>query len=306
MDLGLFLPQAALSGEDVERRALAAESAGFRSLWLFDHLFPPMQPEVPSLEGWTLATHLLARTTTLRVGHLVLCASLRHPALLAKMATTADVLSGGRVEIGLGSGSAADEHRRAGIPWDDGPTRTVHLHETLAVVTAMFTGAPTTFAGQSVTVTDMPNLPAPVQQPRPPVHVGGTGPGAMAAAARYADVWNLPTYGLGRADELHAAMDRACIDAGREPATLRRSHQCLLVVGRDTAAVDEAMAVANRRYGASGWGLAHALVGTPPQVADQLLRTAERGVELVIVLPHDRGAPATLDLIGTDVLPRLA
>src|SRR6202034_1841737 len=96
-------------------RARPVEELGFHSMWIYDHLYAPMLPETPSLEGWTLASFLLAQTTRLRLGHLVLCNNFRHPALLAKMATTLDVCSEGRLELGIGSRSVKAEHRQSGL-----------------------------------------------------------------------------------------------------------------------------------------------------------------------------------------------
>lgn len=304
MEFGLFLPQAAVEPADVEARALAAEELGFDSLWCYDHLFPPGQPDLPSLEGWTLATHLLARTTRLRVGHLVLCATLRHPAVLAKMAATLDVLSGGRLELGLGSGSAADEHRRAGLPWGDAAERAERLGEVLAIVGSMLTAPATSFSGRHYRVRDLPAVPAPRQVPRPPVHVGGVGRRTLALAARHADVWNVPTYGLGKWRQLQADADDACRQAGRDPATLRRSHQSLLVLAPDRSGLDQALAVAHRRYAAPGWGLSDGYVGTPDTVVRRIAEAEATGVSLCIFLPHDRGTRRTLELFAERVMPR--
>lgn len=303
---GLYLPQVGRDAEQLEQRALVAEALGFDSVWLFDHLYPPGQPEVGSFEGWTLATHLLARTTRLRVGHLVLSATFRHPALLAKMAATLDVLSGGRLELGLGSGSVAEEHRRAGMAWGTAAERADHLAEVLTVVDRLLRapGPPAEGAGAGGAVADLPNLPPPVQRPRPPLHIGGVGPRTLALAARHADVWNLPTYGLGRWRAHHDAVDRACRDVGRDPGTLRRSHQAVLVLARDRSGLDEAMAVAGRRFAGDGWGVAAGgYVGTPDDVVRRVAEVAEAGVDLCIFLPHDRGTAATLELFAERVMP---
>ncbi|MGH9027474.1 MAG: LLM class flavin-dependent oxidoreductase, partial [Acidimicrobiia bacterium] len=114
VDVGIYLPQIGFDYGQIRDRALTAEELGFHSLWLFDHLYGPEVPDRPSFEGWTLATALLTETTRLRVGQLVLSNTLRHPALLAKMATTLDVISDGRLEFGIGSGSYRPEHERAG------------------------------------------------------------------------------------------------------------------------------------------------------------------------------------------------
>src|SRR4051794_23478643 len=172
-DIGIYLPQVSATFGQMLDRALHVERLGFRSFWLYDHLYTPMMPGRPSLEGWTLATALLARTTTLRVGHLVLDNNLRHPAVLAKMIATADAISGGRIEGGLGSGSMALEHEQAGIEYGSLAVRSAQLGEALAIVDGMLTHETFDFAGEHYTIDGLPSLPAPVQQPRPPIHVGG-------------------------------------------------------------------------------------------------------------------------------------
>ncbi|MHB1582259.1 MAG: LLM class flavin-dependent oxidoreductase [Acidimicrobiales bacterium] len=308
VEVGLYLPQVAMSPDDVLRRATAADELGFHSLWLYDHLYAPGLPAQGSFEGWTLASWLLARTTRLRVGHLVLCNNFRHPALLAKMATTLDVLSGGRVELGLGSGSVELEHHQAGLPWGTLAERSDRLGEALEVITRMMGGGPASFDGEHYTVADLPNLPPPVQQPRPPIHVGGVGPRrTLPLVARHADVWNVPTYGLAGWEERQRLLDAECERIGRDPATLRRAHEAVLVLAADDAALADARRLAERRYGGDGWGLeAGGYVGTPSMVLDRIAAAAERGISLFVFFTHDRAERATLELLAEHVLPHLA
>lgn len=305
VEFGLYLPQVALGYDRILERARLAEAAGFDSVWLYDHLYSPGQPDHPSLEAWTLATFLLAQTDRLRVGHLVLCNNFRHPVVLGKMATTLDVLSGGRLEIGIGSGSVAAEHQQAGLPWGDLPERSERLAETLEILTQMFTGQPATFTGRHYQVADLPNLPPPVQSPRPPIHVGGIGPRrTLPLVARYADVWNVPTYGLARWEERSRQLDEACAAIGRDPTTIRRSHEAVLVLAADDASLLTARAAAERRYGGDGWGLeAGGYVGTPSMVVDRVAGMVERGVTHFVFFTHDRADPATLTLFADRVLP---
>lgn len=116
MDIGVYVPQVGLSYPDILHRARRCEDLGIGSLWLYDHLYAPGFPDLPSLEAWTLATALLGATERLRVGHLVLCNQFRDPVVLAKMATTLDHIAPGRLQLGIGSGSIEDEHRLAGLP----------------------------------------------------------------------------------------------------------------------------------------------------------------------------------------------
>ncbi len=305
VEFGLYVPQVALAYDQILDRARLAEELGFDSLWLYDHLYSPGQPDLPSLEAWTLATYLLAHTDRLRVGHLVLCNNFRHPALLAKMVTTLDVLSDGRLELGIGSGSVAVEHEQAGLPWGILPERSERLAETLEILTRMFTGEPSTFAGRHYRIVDLPNRPAPRQAPHPPIHVGGIGPRrTLPLVARYADVWNVPTYGLRTWEESGHRLDEECAAIGRDPGTIRRSHEAVLVLAPDDASLEAARATAARRYGGDGWGLeAGGYVGTPPMVAERIAEMVDKGVSQFVFFPYDRADPAALRLFAEQVMP---
>ncbi len=305
VEFGLYVPQVAMDHGRILERAQLAEELGFDSLWLYDHLYGPGQPELASLEAWTLATYLLARTRRLRIGHLVLCNNFRHPALLAKMATTLDVLSEGRLELGLGSGSVRAEHDQAGLPWGDLPERSDRLAETLEILVRMFTGEPTSFAGRHFRVTDLPNRPAPRQSPHPPIHIGGIGVRrTLPLVARYADVWNVPTYGLGTWEETDRHLGEACAAIGRDPATIRRSHEAVLVLAPDDTSLASARERALARYGSPGWGLeAGGYLGTPSMVTEHIAGMVERGVSQFVFLTSDRASPGTLRLFADEVLP---
>ena len=160
---------------EILHRARRCEELGIGSLWLYDHMYGPGVPDIDSLEGWTLATALLSRTERLRVGHLVLCNQFRHPAVLAKMATTLDQISGGPAGTGVGSGSIEDEHRRMGLAWGSFVDRSERLRETLEILVQAFADERIDFSGTHYAVRDMPIKPGPVQRPRPPLIVGGSG-----------------------------------------------------------------------------------------------------------------------------------
>jgi alkanesulfonate monooxygenase SsuD/methylene tetrahydromethanopterin reductase-like flavin-dependent oxidoreductase (luciferase family) len=308
VQFGIYLPQVALGFGQLLDRARECERLGFDALWLYDHLYAPGVPGQPSLEAWTLATALLARTERLRVGHLVLCNSFRHPALVGKMATTLDVISGGRLELGLGSGSVEQEHHEAGIPWGTARERSERLGEALEIITRMFAATPAqptaTWEGKHYAVRDLPNLPAPVQQPRPPIHVGGAGPRlTLPLVARYADVWNVPTYALDRLTELTKALDAECEKIGRDPATIRRSVEAVMVVAPPDR-LDDAMARARQHYGWPGYGLEEGgLTGSPQKVTDRIAELAAAGFSSFIFFTHDRASTQTLELFATEVMP---
>lgn len=307
VEIGIYLPQVAMDYGQILERAAAAEAAGLDAVWFYDHLYSPGQPDRPSLEGWTLASYVLAQTRRLRVGHLVLCNTFRHPVLLAKMASTLDVLSGGRLELGLGSGSVEVEHHQAGLPWGSAAERSARLGEALAIVTSMLDTGTATFEGRHYRVEGVPNLPLPLQRPRPPLTVGGVGPRhTLPLVARYADVWSIPTYGLAGWREHDRLLVEECHRVGRDPTTVRRSHEAVLVLVPDQASLAGALDAARRRYGAPGWGLdAGGYVGTPPMVAERIAAAVEEGVSHFVFFTHDRADPRTLELLATEVLPRL-
>lgn len=302
---GIYVPQVAFSYDDILERARLCEELGFSSLWLFDHLYGPELPETPSFEGWTLATALLAETTRLRVGHLVLCATFRHPAVLAKMATTLDVISGGRLELGLGSGSYEPEHERAGIEWGTFAERSQLLGETLEILTRMFDAPMTSYDGDRFTVRDLPNLPPPAQSPRPPIHVGGVGEQrTLPLVARFADVWNVPTYALRDVDAKRAVLDAECEKIGRDPGEITTSLEAVLVLGADDDAVAEQLAKAERRYPGEGFGLhAGGFIGTPAQLVDHIRGHVDRGVSSFVFFTSDRAGEPTLRLFADQVAP---
>lgn len=308
VEFGIYVPQVSLSFDDLLARARHCEEAGVTSFWLYDHLYTPGLPDHDALESWTLATALLARTTTLRLGHLVLNNNFRHPALLAKMATTLDIISQGRLDLGIGSGSYEPEHHEGGFPWGTLAERTERLAEALEILTQMFAQPKASFQGRYFEVAEVPNLPRPVQAPRPPIHVGGVGERfTLPLVARYADVWNVPTYGLERWPQAAAALNVQCEAIGRDPASLRHSLEAVLVLAPDQASLDQARQQAERRYSGPGWGLAAGgFCGTPQALVDRIGHMAEQGFSLFVFFPSDRGGEATIDLLAEEVMPHFA
>ena len=305
---GVYVQQAGADYDDWVRRAQHLEALGFDSLWLGDHFSASALREPPAFEAWTLATALLVQTTRLRIGHMVLCATFRHPAVLGKMATTLDVVSGGRLNFGLGSGSSEPEHHQMGIRWDGLGHRSDLLEETLEIVTRMFTGAPTTYDGKHFQVTDLPNLPPPTQRPHPPIYVGGVGERwTLPLVARFADVWNVPFRALGELAQKQDILDAECARVGRDPRTIRRSLEAVTVVARDEDTLERARAVAEQRYSGPQWGLHDAgLVGTPDAVVQRLGELMELGFTEFVFFAYDRDDRSVLELLATDVLPQFA
>ena len=208
--------------------ARQAERLGFESIWLFDHFHTVPRPsDEITFESFTALSALAALTSRVRLGHIVICNGFRNPALVAKMAATMDVISGGRVELGIGAGWKRDEWLAYGYGFPDTAERLAALGDALEVVSRMLAPGRSlhaTYDGRYARVEDAINLPKPLQQPRIPIMVGGNGPNVTwRLAARFADEINV--HGM-RPAELRDALTTIrsrCAEIGRDPATLRVS-----------------------------------------------------------------------------------
>jgi alkanesulfonate monooxygenase SsuD/methylene tetrahydromethanopterin reductase-like flavin-dependent oxidoreductase (luciferase family) len=284
----LFLPQLRLSPDALADRARAAEESGFDGLALMDHLVTPGAADQPVYEAFTTATWLAAVTDRLRLGHLVLCDGFRHPAVLARQAVTLDHLSGGRFELGIGSGSTPAELAASGFDALDAAGRRARLGETLELVTRFWTGEPVHFEGSFFRVDGVRQLPVPRE--RIPIVIGGTGPDTVALVARFADWWNVPVHQLDR-----RAASRPMVGGARV------SLQVLVTLVTDPGRRDEVVELAARRFGRMGE--AGHLVGSPEEVAAGLRSLRSEGVDRFYTWFTDFAPPETLTAFGREVIP---
>ncbi len=202
-----------------------AERLGFESVWLFDHFHTiPRPTDEITFESFTSLSALAALTTRVRLGHVVICTAFRNPALTAKMISTMDTISGGRMDLGIGAGWKRDEWDAYGYGFPETKERLARLGDDLGVITAMLAGdkhAHATFAGSYSSVKNARNVPKPIQQPRVPIMVGGNGPNVTwRLAATYADELNVD--GMEPADVAEAlpVIRSRCEEIGRDPDTL--------------------------------------------------------------------------------------
>ena len=199
--------------------------------WLFDHLMPIFgEPDGPTFEGWTLLSALAAQTQRLRVGLLVTSNRFRPPAMLAKIATTVDIVSGGRLDFGIGAGSrpshplARREYEAHGLPFHDFSHSVDSLAEALTVIRRLWTETePFDFAGAHVQLTGAFGSPKPLQRPHPPIITGGRSAALLRVTAEHADLWNIPGGDIDDAIARSALLDQDCAEIGRDPASLTRS-----------------------------------------------------------------------------------
>ena len=332
MRVGLALPHYDFSLPDggpisfakVADQARRAEALGFDSVWVSDHFFASLEryggdaTRYGTVEPLTTLAGLARVTERVRLGTLVLSAAFRHPALVAKSATAIDRLSGGRLELGLGAGWFADEYEAFGYRFGSVGERFDLLEEVLSYLGALFGEEPATFDGPRFSLRDAYNRPPPLQDPRPPMLVGGKGgPRLLRIAAGLADGWNAawrwtPEAYAERANAARAACERA----GRDPATFRLSLGLFTIVGQDEVDLSRRHALMVERLPA-GVGDAvplevlrrEALVGTPDQVAERLMAFAALGVTELVISPAPiwfaMPDPSMLDLVAEAVLPRV-
>lgn len=203
----------------------ADELPVFESAWNFDHFYPIFSDSSgPCMEGWTTLTALAALTKRIRIGCLVTGAVYRHPAVLANMAATLDIVSEGRLELGIGAGWNEEECRAYGIELGTLKERFDRFDEVLVILDSLLRNEWTDFEGEHFTLTRARNEPKGPQRPRPPITIGGSGPKrTLKAAARWADHWNHPG---GSPEQIAAAKDvlhRHCADLGRDPGEILTS-----------------------------------------------------------------------------------
>ncbi|WP_439382875.1 LLM class flavin-dependent oxidoreductase [Amycolatopsis lexingtonensis] len=261
--------------DEIQRVWLEAdEIPEIEHAWLFDHLMPiGGDPDGPIFEGWTLLSALAAQTERIRLGLMVTSNRFRPPAVLAKIATTVDIVSGGRLDFGIGAGSrpshplARREYDGHGLPYHSQDDAVAALAEACTVIRRLWTDErPFDFDGEHVKLKGAFGNPKPVQRPHPPIMIGGRASATLRVVAEHADQWNIP--GGGDIDDLvgrSRLLDRYCADIGRDPAEITRS--IFLPVDYDKPA-----ATREKIEEATGAGFGHIVLGLPNPYPDGVVR----------------------------------
>jgi alkanesulfonate monooxygenase SsuD/methylene tetrahydromethanopterin reductase-like flavin-dependent oxidoreductase (luciferase family) len=287
--------------------AVACEEHGITTLFRSDHYqnLDGRHPEREALDAWGTTNALAALTTTLRLGTLVSPTSFRHPSVLAKLVVTADHVSGGRIDLGIGAGWHEREHAAYGFPFASTKTRMDVLEEQLQVLMGHWGSGRFSFEGEHYVLSDLDAHPKPVQRPRPHLVMGGTaGPRSAALAARFADEYNTPFPSLEEVHERRGRIVEACERAGREPIPL--SAMIGTVIGADAGDLEDRARRVAERIGAEsdallrepprGW-----VVATLDQATEQFAAYGDAGLSRVMcqTLVHD-------DLDAVALVGRLA
>jgi len=302
--------QEGVTWDDWVAVAQACERLGFEALFRSDHY--SSLDEVGgrgSLDAWGTLCALAAITSRLRLGTLVSPATFRHPSVLARNAVTADRISGGRVELGIGTGWHEREHRAHGFEFRELRTRMDRLAEQLEIINGSWAAGPFDFAGEHWSVEGLDAQPKPVQDPLPVVMGGEAGPRGAALAARWAAEYNVVHATPAEAAAVGARLDAVCAQAGRDPATLCHSLMQAVVIGTDE---DDLRARAGRLAEWEGEPLdvdelrRDGIAGTPAEVVARLREYEAAGIERVMLQHLLHRDVEALELIAAEVVPAFA
>lgn len=310
MDLRVFTePQQGASYDDLLAVARLAEDLGFDAFFRSDHYLK--MGAVSGLPGptdaWISLAGIARETSTIRLGTLVTSATFRLPGPLAISIAQVDQMSGGRVELGIGTGWYGDEHAAYGIPFGESfGVRFERFEEQLDIIKGLWTtaeGESFSFEGQHYKLKDSPALPKPVQRPHPPIILGGFGPKRTPRlAARHADEYNVPFAPLNIVEHRIGAVRLACEKAGRDPASLRLSTAQVVCVGStEDEFVRRAEAIGRPPDQLKTGGVA----GTPEEAVETLGRIGELGITRVYLQFLDLADLDHLRLVASDVMPRV-
>jgi F420-dependent oxidoreductase-like protein len=306
LHFGVQLQAQRTSWQDFVSALRSIEDLGFDSAWTFDHMLPFSGPgDGACFETLTTLAAMAALTERVRIGVLVNGVLYRDPATLAKSAAQVDHISGGRLEFSLGAAWAEREFRAYGLRFPPLAERYARLEEALEVVTSLWSRPRTTFAGRYYSLDDAPCEPKPLQQPYPPITIGGSGLGSLRLAAKYATTWNVQG-SAEKVAERAGVLESCCNEAARSFSDIQISLHPQLAVAPTH---DEAEELAARVAAGHGENLENQrdtwLLGDPAEVADQLRRYTEVGVSHFVIgigHPFDVGP---LKLLREEVLPAL-
>ena len=280
-----------------------ADELGYDAVSLYDLL------SVNTLECWTTLTAIAAETERIRLVPLTLANLYRHPGALAKMAATLDVISGGRLILGIGAGGGERDHRAYGFAYPPMRERAAMLGEAVSVMKALWTGERVSFNGAHYRLDNALCQPTPAQRPHPPILIGGHGERyLLRAAAAHADITNMSAdIGIAEHAAKRKALEAHCRSVGRNPAEIAVSHNARVFIGADDAAVDALLDEQAARQGVSAAqfraSLGNAVVGTPPQCAAQIRQYVDYGIGWFFLLFPEPIRAAQLDLFATEVMP---
>ncbi len=291
--------------ETMTRVAQEAEALGYDAIWLFDHFHTvPTPTQEPTFECWTSTAALARDTKRVRIGQMVSCNSYRNPALLAKMASTVDVLSHGRLDFGIGAGWYEQEYRAYGYDFPDGPTRLRQLRDAVRIIRSMWIEEEAVFEGKYAQVHGAINQPKGVQKPHIPLLIGGAGEQVtLKIVAQYGDACNighLDNEGLARK---FAIIKQHCETVGRDYNEIRRTALLNCAIAENDA---DALAKSGPylRSIPANQLRQRALIGTPDTISKRLIELEQAGVQELILFMQDSAQLEAMRMFAHECMQR--
>ena len=296
--------QGGYSYQTLRRIWMDADRLGYYSATLYDLL------NIPTLECWTTLSALAAETSRIRLTPLVLANTYRPPAVFAKMASTLDVISNGRLEVGIGAGGSRGDHRASGLDFPATSVRVRMLEESVELMRRLWTEEEVTSEGRYYTLAGAKNVPGPVQKPHPPFLIGGHGERHLfRAVAKYADICNVGfEMDLNEHRSSLDALGEHCGNVGRDLSEIEVSHNTRVAIAESEAELDRLVAqgAADSKMSAADYraSLSRAIAGTPEQCAEQIKRYADNGITYFFLLFPDPIPTESLELFAREVMPK--
>lgn len=320
---GIYPPQVGTEYQSIRETVSEAERLGFDSVWMSDHLMLLLE-NVPFLEGWTTLSAIAAETKSLKLGTIVICNTFRNPSLLAKMAATLDVISGGRLIFGIGAGWIEKEHDSYGIPFPEPSVRIEQLRESLQIIKSMWTEEKASFQGKYYNIRGAICNPKPLQRPHPPILIGGTGSKILGVIAELGDYCNYDRLTLDESRRVLGIIEERCSSFGRKPSEIGQSFCGEIILAEDQEQVKQKLA---RAYEDFMMMAEHArkepiglyqdrfrptsiedysrrrIVGTPQQCIEKIGQFVDLGVDHFILVFPDIKERRCLELFMDQVSP---
>jgi F420-dependent oxidoreductase-like protein len=295
--------------DSLKNLATKAENLGFDSFWVMDHFHQiPMagKKEDPMLEGWTTISVLAGITSKIKLGTLITGVIYRHPSVLAKMGATLDVLSKGRLFMGIGAAWNQEESLAYGIPFFPNKERLLRLEEAIQIIRKMWTEEPAaTFNGKYYQINNAYCNPKPIQKPSPPIMVGGSGERqTLKIVAKYADACNL----FGSAETVKrklSVLKEHCKSVGRDYDSILKTKLGLIIVDNDNERVEKSVQQISKVMPKEQVG-EYLMYGTPEQVLKQIELLEEVGIQYIIVDLEPYREPEALEVFGNSIVKKMS
>jgi F420-dependent oxidoreductase-like protein len=312
MDYGLQIePSYGFTYEEALKAVETAQQNGYTSAWSSDHFFHgETEPDRNCMDCWTLLAGLARDTSGIRLGSMVTCVTYRNPALLAKIAATVDVMSKGRLTLGIGAGWNEVEHNAYGYEFPTVGERIERLREAVEIIQGLWTEQYTNFEGQHHSVVNAVSAPKPVQHPHPPILIGGSGPRMLRTAARFADCINM---GSGQSPESYSAklevLRSMCDVEGTDFDRIKPSHLMTFIISTDASDLEDAVGRAAAFEGISKAEFTskntNTFIGTTAGAVDAVKRYQDAGVrEMITRFPYG-DETKSIRLVAEEVMPRV-